>query len=309
MSFLKKGPEIKLSSLKPSSLKMSGPTADKVPGPIKDVYYDLRDRRLLPLVAILLVGIVAVPIALSDSSETNPVATAPITSAEDAKATSSIVVSTAQPGLRDYHTRLEHLTPIDPFRPAPTEESGEGSGGEGEASPEAEGGGESGSSGESSGGSNPETLPPGKVVYFTWAIDARYVPVTDAHGKKATGKPFVRHDLPPFSMLPSESTPAFTYMGPTKDGKKAVMLVSDDVNAVFGDNFCAVGNEICQLLVLEPNTPETVALGKGEKTFRIELLKIERITTDELNTNELGHQPGKSNAGASLQLAPRRPAP
>ena len=307
MSMLKKGPEIKLSSLKPSSLKLSGPSSVKIPEPIQDVYYDLKDRRLLPLVAILLVGIVAVPIALSDSSETNQIATAPIAPAEGAKATSSIVVSTAQPGLRDYHKRLQHLTPINPFRPAPSDATTAPV--ESEASPEGEGGGGSESPAESGGGSNPETLPPGKVIYFTWAIDARYVPVTDAHGKRATGKPFVRRDLPPFSMLPSESIPAFTYMGPTKDGEKAVVLVSDDVNAVFGDNFCAVGTETCQLLVLEPNTPETVAWGKGEKTFRIELLKIQRVTTDDLNTNELGHQPSKSSAGASLQLAPRRPAP
>ena len=64
MNMLKKGPEIKLPDL-------------KVPAPLVDLYYDLRERHLLPLVAVLLVAIVAVPIALSQSSQSggsNPAA-------------------------------------------------------------------------------------------------------------------------------------------------------------------------------------------------------------------------------------------
>ena len=55
MNFLKKGPEIKLSEI-------------KVPDFLIDVYYDLKERHLLPVALVLAVAIIAVPIALSRSS-------------------------------------------------------------------------------------------------------------------------------------------------------------------------------------------------------------------------------------------------
>ena len=44
----------------------------KVPQVVQDLYADLRDRKLLPIVGILLVAIVAVPILLSSSSGSTP---------------------------------------------------------------------------------------------------------------------------------------------------------------------------------------------------------------------------------------------
>ena len=58
MNPLKKGPEIKLPSKMPKL---------KAPKFLADIYADLRDRHLLPLVAVLAVAIVVVPIALSES--------------------------------------------------------------------------------------------------------------------------------------------------------------------------------------------------------------------------------------------------
>jgi len=55
MKRLKKGPELKLSEL-------------KVPPFLTDLYYDLRDRRLLPLVALVVVAIFAVPFLLGGES-------------------------------------------------------------------------------------------------------------------------------------------------------------------------------------------------------------------------------------------------
>ena len=56
MNFLKKGPELKLSEI-------------KVPRFLEDLYLDLKERHLLPVTAILLVGIVAVPFVLGQSSD------------------------------------------------------------------------------------------------------------------------------------------------------------------------------------------------------------------------------------------------
>ena len=51
-----KGPDLKMPDF-------------KVPAFVSDLYYDLRDRRLLPLVGLVLVAIVAVPFLLSGGSE------------------------------------------------------------------------------------------------------------------------------------------------------------------------------------------------------------------------------------------------
>ena len=284
MNPLKKGPDIKLSEL-------------RMPQFLVDLYYDLHDRHLLPVVGLLVVGIVAVPLLLGGSSESEEGAP-PIAGASAAPPTkvSSLVVTKEAADLRDYKRRLDHLTATDPFASNYTaQENGESTGESSSSSgSSAEGTGTSVPGGEgetsaSSGGGTPATTESGEreIVYFTYALDVRVVPVS-VDGKKSKEEPYVRRDLPPLTMLPSRSVPALTYMGPSKDGRKALMLVSSDVTAVFGDATCVVGSEACQLLALEPNVPTTVVFGANARTYRVELLDIRIETTDELNRAPLG---------------------
>jgi hypothetical protein len=317
MNFLKKGPEIKFSGL-------------RIPDALRDLYRDLDDRHLVPVVALLLIAIVAVPLLLSGSneSEATPDAT-PIAAAPPA---SAIEVSKATPRLRPYQHRLGHLTATNPFGPPPGESStaaeggGEasGSGAEEFSAPEESapasiepetGGSELAPETESSGGGHESNLPAspvaGNVTYFSYAIDVRVVPVS-VEGKKTDAKPTVRKSLPPLVMLPSRDTPALTYVATSKDHTKAVMVVSSDVTALFGDSKCVVGSEDCQLLALEEGAPETVVYGPTERTYRIELRKIELVTTDSLNVNPLGEpEKGKtkgSGEGSSRALGRLVPA-
>jgi hypothetical protein len=263
------------------------------------------------VVVLLLIGIVAVPLLLGGSSEEAEPAT-PATSATPATPTSSLVVSQEEPALRAYKHRLSHLTAKDPFaQRLAEEESGEGEG-EAEASaPEGESGesesetetapseGEGSAPAESGGATAPAQPPKTRIFYFTYALDVRVVPVS-VNGKPSKGEPYVLKDLPPLTMLPSHETPALTYLGPSKDGKKALMLVSDKVTSIFGDSLCVTGSEACQLLALEPGIPETVVYGANERTYRIELLKIKVETTDHLNRAPLGKpKHGGHSGGAS----------
>lgn len=313
----------------------------KVPPVLRDLYADLRDRRLLPVVVLLVVTIVAAPILIgnrSGSEDEEPVAT-PATAAK-AKASDAVVVTASTPGLRRYQRRLGHLHADDPFRPklAPletTEGPGEtstptggskevletppateatgGTGGEG-APPKASGAVPSHPeavphepSERAPGASPPETSPaapaaPGstKIRYFTYAIDVRVVSVSAGKGKGGEdedtqsakqGEPqaSTKRNLPPLTMLPGRKTPALTYIGPSKDGKKAVMLVADEVSGLFGEATCVEGSaEHCQLLALEPGLPETIVYGPAERTYRIELLKIQMLYTKKLNRAPLG---------------------
>lgn len=297
MNFLKKGPELKRPEL-------------KVPDFLLDIYYDLRERHLLPLVALLIVAIVAVPFLLGGSSsdpETGESeAATPSTSA--AVPTSKLVVAKSTPGLRDYRRRLDDQHAKNPFvqqysgeEKAANEISGT------EGSPSSDGSEESSVTIESSesstetteatqpsekgGGEPPEN---GQLKYYSWAIDVRVTPVPSEKEKKP--EPSVRNNLPDMTMLPSRSVPALTFIGVTKDTKRAVMLVSDKVTGLFGDGVCIVGSEACQLVALEPGLPETVVYGGDSRTYRVEVTKLSLLKTDKLNVAPLGQSKKKHDS-------------
>jgi len=325
MSPLKKGPEIKLSEL-------------KVPQFLSDLYWDLRDRYLLPAVLVLVVAIAAVPLVLgggSDSDWQDELADAGIA---DELATSSAMppagelVAQAAPGLRDYRRRLHDLQEKDPF----AQQFSGGSGSPAVVSGGAEG--EAGSSGSTPPGEEPsseaftpESSAPGPtdesapaepepdsphLAWFSYAIDVRVVALGEAGGaagrastSAADGQnqASVRRNLPELTVLPNRETPAAIYMGVTKDGKKALLMLSDQVQGIFGDGTCLLGSTSCQLLAIEPGLPVTIVYGPAERTFRIELLKLRLLRSDKLNRAPLGsgkEKQKKSTQGLS-QLAPR----
>ncbi len=293
---LKKGPEIKLPDL-------------KVPDFLVDLYWDLRERHLLPLAILLVVALVAVPIALSDSaSSVDPTAVAEeasISASGSAGGPSGTFVSKFAPGLREYKRRLGHLHARDPFKsPEPPPDSTPATTVENEASPSSTGApaelvptGESEPAPESTSPAESEPTPtpgPGNLTYYSYALDVRVTTGDSQAGEGSAdeGEPSIRHNLPELTMLPSRKTPAVIYMGSSKDGRKALMLVSSDVKAIFGDGKCVLGSQTCELLALEPGTPETFVYGNAGKTFKIEILKIDLVETDKLNRAPLGREKG-----------------
>ena len=309
MNMLKKGPEIKLSSL-------------KVPDFLQDIYFDLRERHLLPLVALLVVATIAVPILLGGSSESelsSVPGAGPATSSgsEDDQA---IVFAKSTPGLRDYRRRLRGIKARNPFIQQYTSEGNSGSGDEAgsPAATEGDGGASITSEGDSTtittesgnGGKESFTVSE-KLKYYSYVIDVRVVPVS-SDGKKDKSKPSVRHDLPELTMLPSRQAPALVFVGPSRDAKKAIMLVSTNVKGIFGDAVCVLGTETCQMMALEPGIPETFVYGGNEKTFRITLLKMRLLTTDKLNRAPLGEpkkEQQRQQQAREEQVAIGSPAP
>ena len=100
------GPELKMPDM-------------KAPPFVADIYHDLRERRLLPLIALVVVAIVAVPFLLGGSEKPAPPLPAIGMAAggeSQAIDTSSLKVVQAKPGLRDYKKRLAHRKPRNPFK-------------------------------------------------------------------------------------------------------------------------------------------------------------------------------------------------
>jgi hypothetical protein len=97
-------------------------------------------------------------------------------------------------------------------------------------------------------------------------------------------------------MLPDRQTPAATYIGLSNDGKKALFVVSSDVVSLFGEGKCVIGSQTCQMLALEPGLPETFVYGPQERTYRIELLKINKTYSSKPRRATLGATEGKHHA-------------
>jgi len=274
------GPELKMPNLKNA----------KVPPFLSDLYYDLHDRRLLPLVGLVLVAIVTVPLLLGGGSDVEegpspvPAESAPAVGAN----ASSLTVVKAAPGLRDYRKRLGHRNPTDPFKQRftgptsngglPAQETATSSGGSEAASTTTSSttpstsGPVSEAPPSSSGSGEPE------LRLFTFAVDVKIVAThTTADGKKEKSEPEVREKVVPPAPLPSAKSQAVTYMGISPKTKKPLFLVSDDVEAIYGEPKCISGSEKCQLLEVDLQMPTTFVYGPTNTRFKINVLKVEPV--------------------------------
>jgi hypothetical protein len=305
---LKAGPELKMPDL-------------KVPPFLIDLYWDLRDRHLLPIVGVVLVAIVATPFLLSDSEPESSAPASPSTKAPSpeplARSSSSrLTVVQARPGLRDYRKRLQDEGPTNPFKPRFTSPVLKGTKlGNGEASTSTStstvttttsaGGGSGGSSGgEGSAGTAPSgpepssgqpggglTPHPGELVAYANAIDVQIThTATKDNGHKETSGPTVRERVLPYAVLPSEKVPVVVYMGPSPKTHQPLLLVSDGVTSIFGEAKCLSGDETCQLLEVELGMPVTFSYGPSNDRYKLNVLKLYPVVVDRTKAGRVASQ-------------------
>jgi hypothetical protein len=294
--------------------KLKGPDLKKpdlkVPRFASDLYLDLRDRRLLPLVAFVLVAIVAVPFLLSDGSgESGPPKVEP--PVNDSVNASQLTVVKATPGLRDYRERLKGRSPKDPFKgpeakpdPAAAQLGTEGDNGfessevtststststttegtttetrkttkdeDGVVTTETETTTEDGEPGSSAEGA------PGEITLFAFAIDVRIKKATTApDGSTESSDPETRARVISPAPLPGEKAQVVTYAGISPKTKNPLFLISDEVTSIFGEAKCLSGDQRCQLLEVEKGLPLTLVYGPGGARYKITVLKIYPVT-------------------------------
>jgi hypothetical protein len=285
---------------------------------LSDLYRDLRDRRLLPLIGVLLAGIAIVPIVLSKSPQAPPPAPAP--ASVTAKASSSVpaqqvVLST--PGLRDYKRRLKDDSPTDPFLPI---------GGVRAGSPSTDVPGSNNSLGEPTGQTDVLTAEGREAQAAANAADSTGATVPSSGGGTSTSTPGstsgetevkyysyrakvragqlgeelkVHDSIGSLATLPSKNVPALSFLGVNLDSgfnaKTAVFLVSSEVSAVSGEGHCS-GGSTCQLLALKPGQHADVVWSDG-LTYRIDLVKFKLISRNSLPS--VGNNDSKSGNGNS----------
>ena len=273
------GPDLKMPKFK------GGET--KVPPFLSDLYYDIRDRRLLPVILLILVAIVAAPVLLKDEPEEVPPPAAPITTGPGSQpaADKTLTVVKSAPGLRDYKERLKRRDPANPFRQHYTG-SNAGGGELNETSTttsetlESSDGGSSGGSGGPPASGGEYTVKPGQLTIFTFAVDVRISKArTKPNGAVEQSKPEDREKVIAPKPLPSAKEPVVTYMGIGGKNHLPLFMVSEDVSAVFGEGKCVSGTGRCQLIELEPGMPEIFEYGENHVRYKINVLKIVPVVT------------------------------
>lgn len=298
------GPDLKMPDLK----------SMKVPPVLQDLYQDLRDRRLLPLVALILVAIVATPFLLGGGAEEEP-APAPAVPLEASTSSAegrSLTVVEAQPGVRDYRKRLRHRRATNPFKPhytgpvlagtqlnGPPETSSNSSSTTSESSgsvtvesgsspssgsaPASSGGAPAetgGGNGHAGNGNSGSTTDAGQLTFFAFAIDVKITKTkTEPDGSKSKPEEIEKERVLPPAALPGEKTQVVTYMGISPKTKKPLLLVSEEVESVFGETECLAGNGRCQLIEVEPKMPVTFVYGENKVRYKIVVEKIDAVPT------------------------------
>lgn len=296
------GPELKMPKLKGGEMK--------VPPFLSDLYVDLRDRRLLPLVGLLLVAIVATPVLLAGGADEPEAVPPPLGAVGGAPASAqSLDVVQAQPGLRNYKQRLAHRKPTNPFHQRfngptglkgaqlqPQTSTSETSTSTSETSssetstsfestettvttPSHGGGSSNGGGGGNGGGSDSDELPDG-ATFFSLEVTLQVTRIeTKPDGTVDKKGPTLYKDIQAPAPLPGEKTPVITYLGMGSKDRVPMFLVSNEVTGIFGEADCISGAKTCQLLVLEEGFPVTFVYGENDVRYKVNLLKAEPVIT------------------------------
>ncbi|HEX9966400.1 MAG TPA: hypothetical protein VGB06_00490 [Solirubrobacterales bacterium] len=325
------GPELKMPKLKRPAL---GSSSLKAPPFLADVYYDLRDRRLLPLVALVVVAILAVPFLLGGSEETAPLPTATESAVEEAElevtSGETLTVVQATPGLRDYKKRLRGRTPNDPFKQkytslppdaklqstvetSPTAsaedtsevtvtDEGDDVTVEIDEPGDSPGAGGSPGSGGGSKGTSGNAAPTGDQFY-AYRPDVRF-------GLAGSGELRTYTDLPLASLLPKEN-PVLFFIGATETGDRVVFDVSSEVVFVKGEGKCIGGRQSCGLLFMRAGEAVTILTESPGRTFQlavdsIDFVPVERPKAAKSSVVGEPQVPGFSAVG-QFQKRPNRP--
>jgi hypothetical protein len=223
--------------------------------PLRSLLRDLIERRLWPVVLLLVVAAVAVPMYLGRSSSDDDATNVPqpnITAQAGDKASKAAVTIDTSADESDGAGRVRNpfkqhaaKAAADKTKSADTSSSDKSSESGGAAPSDSSSGGSSPSGGDTgSGGTTPsgttdDTKKPADVTHVSLHLGPL--------GQLTTFK-----DVARLSPLPSAGNPLFVFTGVLKDGKTAVLLPSSTVQiGEESDVSCKPSNKSCQKLELE----------------------------------------------------------
>jgi hypothetical protein len=272
------------ASKKPARKTLGGPEL-KMPSFTKPAAFDsLRERRLLPVILVLVGAIVAVPFLLGKGEDAPPVHGPSLSAgAIGASGVPTAVVSAGnQSGVREYKKRLSGEG-RDPFvsqssteAPASSQVAATGAGSSGTTASSSP----STSPTSSGGASTPSTTPTpsgsggSDHVWLTHTVDLYAYSTAQKH-------PELRENVHSGESLPNDRQRAAAFFGvPFSAPGQAWFAVAGDVEIVSTDGKCALGKTTCDIVALKPGDSLKLR-GYGDKYYVIKLVRIERLITTQ----------------------------
>jgi hypothetical protein len=267
----------------------------------QDVWHDLREKRLWPIAALLLLAIVAIPALLTKSAAqppaSSPVATAP---APDERVT--VELDGGGAASSGAGSSLEKFAEGDPFTPPGAIAANADSAGDTTAT--LAGASADDGSAQSEGGSDggsPTSSPDAPVAPPTTRTEtAEYEYVADVTLWIGDRRRKIR-GLRKLDMLPSQRAPVLIFMGTAGKGGNAVFLVDSTLKAA-GEGRCVPSLANCVYVHLGPGSEHVFTTQDGDSYG----LRVEEIRRVKVRASRARAARPSARVAAGDDAAPRR---
>jgi len=251
-----------------------------------DLWHDLKEKRLWPVAAALLIGLIAVPVLLAKPAGTAS-APAPVPHAaspdrdEALKQLAQVKLGNQEVGdgstlgVFDVHDPFKApkgaLTKKDIVSGAASPGPSTGAPSSSDGSAGSAGGGVTGDTGTTTGGTTGGTGGGGDTTTTTTTVYKYVVDVTfEANGR-------TRHikGLEKLDMLPSQDSPLLIFMGVTANGGNAVFMVDSTLKAA-GEGKCKPSPNQCALAFIGPGSEYMFSNEDGD-SYRVKIDEIRKV--------------------------------
>lgn len=281
-----------------------------------DLWHDLKEKRLWPAAAALLIGLIAVPVLLAKPAGTAS-APAPVPQAVPSERAEALK-QLAQVKLGDEEvgdgSTLGVFDPDDPFKPPKgavkkqDTVDGASNAGPGTGTPSGSdagsgdtGGGATGDTGTTTGGTG-DTGGTGGGTQTTTTVYKYVVDVTfEANGRTRHIKGMEKLD-----MLPSQNDPLLIFMGVTANGGNAVFMVDSTLRAA-GEGTCKPSASQCALAYIGAGSEYMFRNEEGD-SYRVKIDEIRKVQVSPAGSAAKAGTAKSAKAHAAVG-APRRFVP
>lgn len=273
-----------------------------------DLWHDLKEKRLWPVAAVLLAGLVAVPVLLAKPAD-KPSAPAPVANAAGPKP--DVLKQLAKVKLGDDEvgdgSTLGAFDPSNPFNPpkgaikkvgatsataGPSGDSGAPSApaGDGGSTVTPDGGTTGGvpGGGDTGGGDNPTTT----TTVYKYVVDLTFT----ANGRTRRIKGMEKLD-----MLPNQNSPLLIFLGVTPKGSDAVFLVDSTLEAA-GEGRCKPSEAECAYAYIGAGSRYMFTDENGNSyTVRIDEIRKVKVDPDANSAKANGSKARGAKAHAAVR--------
>jgi hypothetical protein len=279
-----------------------------------DLWHDLQQKRLWPVAALLLIGLVAVPVILAKPATEPAAPPVPPAAASAADREQLAALTKVQLGEEEVGkgSTLGVFDPADPFKPpkgaiASEEPSGSDAGpspsgdagatgdtGSGGTGGDIGGGGTTGggdTGGGDTGGDNDGGGGTTTTIY-KYVVDVTF---------KANGRTRHIKGLERLDMLPNDSSPLLIFLGVTPKGSDAVFLVDSTLEAA-GEGRCKPSGSECAFAYIGAGSEHVFTEEDGD-TYTVKIDEIRKVRVDPSANSAKGAK-AHASVGPSRRFVP-----